>query len=193
MTTARDPELLALLQRRDPAALRRIVDDHARRLYRAARGMGLQPDEAEDAVQDVFLTFLTRLDQFEGRSKVSTFLFGILHHKAQERRRDLTRNREQPIDDLLESRFDADGRWVSPPVAPDRATASREVGRAVRQCLDGLSPLQREVFHLRQVENLPAGEVGDLVGETDNHVGVLLHRARLRLRDCLDRKGWGPV
>jgi RNA polymerase sigma-70 factor (ECF subfamily) len=192
VTTARDPELLALLRRRDPATLRRIVDEHARRLYRAARGMGLQPAEAEDAVQDMFLTFLRRLDQFEGRSEVSTFLFGILRHKVRERRRDLPRNREQPIDDLLEGRFDADGRWLSSPVAPDRATASREVGRAVRQCLDDLSPLQREVFHLRQVEDLPAAEVGDLVGERDNHVGVLLHRARLHLRDCLDRKGWGP-
>ena len=188
----RDPELLARLQRRDPETLASVVDDHARRLYRAARGMGLEPAEAEDVVQDVFLTFLTSLDRFEGRSDVSTFLFGILHHKVQEWRRDASR----PVGSLestLESHFQEDGRWIRPPVAPDRAAASREAGLAVRQCLDGLPALQREVFHLRQVEQLPASEVGDLVGESGNHVGVLLHRARLRLRDCLDRKGWGPA
>ena len=154
--------------------------------------MGLEPAEAEDAVQDVFLTFLASLDQFEGRSDVGTFLFGILHHKVQERRRDAAR-RPDSLEDTLESRFDADGRWIQPPVAPDRAAVAREVGLAVRQCLDGLPALQREVFHLRQVEELPASEVGDLVGESGNHVGVLLHRARLRLRDCLDRKGWRPA
>jgi len=192
---ARDPDLLERLQRRDPATLRQVVDDNARRLYRAARAMGVDQAAAEDTVQDVFLTFLTSLDRFEGRSEVSTFLFGILHRKVMERRRDAgqRREREAPIDETLESKFDADGRWISPPVAPDRAAASREAGLAVRQCLDGLSPLQREVFHLRQVEELPATAVGDLVGESDNHVGVLLHRARLRLRDCLDRKGWKPA
>jgi RNA polymerase sigma-70 factor, ECF subfamily len=168
-----------------------VVDDHARRLYRGARGMGLEPTEAEDVVQDVFLTFLTSLDRFEGRSEVGTFLFGILHHKVQERRREAARaNRTEPIDEALESRFHADGRWIQPPVLPDRAVEAREAGVAVRQCLDRLPPLQREVFHLRQVEELPAAEVGDMVGETGNNVGVLLHRARLRLRDCLDRKGW---
>lgn len=188
---ARDPALLERLQRRDPATLRRVVDDHARRLYRGARGMGLEPTEAEDVVQDVFLTFLTGLDRFEGRSEVGTFLFGILHHKVQERRREAARaNRTEPLDEALESRFHADGRWIQPPVLPDRAVEAREAGAAVRQCLDRLPPLQREVFHLRQVEELPAAEVGNMVGETGNNVGVLLHRARLRLRDCLDRKGW---
>ena len=190
MTAARDPELLARLRRRDPVTLRQVVDDHARRLYRAARGLGVESAAAEDAVQDVFVTFLTSLDRFEGRSEVGTFLFGILHHKVQERRRHVQTRREEPIDDTHDSRFDAEGRWLSPPIAPDRAVASGQAGAAVRQCLDGLSPLQREVFHLRQVEELPASTVGDLVGESDNHIGVLLHRARLRLRDCLDRKGW---
>jgi RNA polymerase sigma-70 factor (ECF subfamily) len=56
----------------------------------------------------------------------------------------------------------------------------------------GLPPLQQEVFHLRQVEGLSAAEVGGIVRRTVTHVGVLLHRARLRLRDCLDGRGWGP-
>ena len=188
----RDPTLVERLQRRDAATLAAVVDEHARRLYRAARGMGLEPAEAEDAVQDVFLTFLASLDRFEGRSEVGTFLFGILHHKVQERRREVSRQPES-IDITLESHFSEDGRWIRPPVAPDRAAAAKEAGLAVRQCLDGLPPLQREVFHLRQVEELPAAEVGGLVGESGNHVGVLLHRARLRLRDCLDRKGWRPA
>lgn len=155
--------------------------------------MGLPAQDAEDAVQDVFLTFLATLDRFEGRSAVGTWLFGILRHKVQERRRGVARERPlEPIEDVLESRFDADGRWIAPPRSPHQLVEARDAGAAVRQCLDGLSPLQREVFHLRQVEDLPAADVGEMVGESGNNVGVLLHRARLRLRDCLDRKGWKP-
>lgn len=194
MVPPRDPELIAQLRRRDQDTLRSIVDAHARRLYRAARGMGLGPTDAEDVVQDVFLTFLTTLDRFEGRSEVGTWLFGILHHKMQERRRQsAAAGHTEPLEDAIDARFDARGKWITPPVAPDRLAASRQAGVAVRQCLDGLPPLQREVFHLRQVEELPASDVGDLVGETGGNVAVLLHRARLRLRDCLDRKGWGAA
>jgi RNA polymerase sigma-70 factor, ECF subfamily len=191
MISPRDPELIAKLRRRDQDTLRSIVDTHARRIYRAARAMGLDPAEAEDVVQDVFLTFLTTLDRFEGRSEVGTWLFGILHYKVRERRRQFAMaERSEPLEETIESRFDAAGKWITPPVAPDRLAVSHQAGLAVRQCLDGLSPLQREVFHLRQVEELPASDVGELVGETGGNVAVLLHRARLRLRDCLDRKGW---
>ncbi len=192
MASSADRELIAKLRRRDQATLRSIVDGHARRLYRAARGMGLDGSEAEDVVQDVFLTFLTTLDRFEGRSAVGTWLFGILHHKIRERRRQfaVAAARTEPLEEAIESRFDAAGKWIRPPMAPDRQAVSRQAGAAVQQCLDGLPPLQREVFHLRQVEELAASDVGDLLGETGGNVAVLLHRARLRLRDCLDRKGW---
>jgi RNA polymerase sigma-70 factor (ECF subfamily) len=189
---ARDPDLVERLRRREPETLQRVVDDNARRLYRAARGMGLAAAEAEDVVQEVFLTFLTTLGRFEGRSSVSTWLFGILHHKVQDRRREQARGRQMTSidDETLDRQFDAQGKWIVPPVAPDRLAASNQAGVAVRQCLDDLPPLQREVFHLRQVEELPAADVGAMVGESDGHVRVLLYRARLRLRECLDRKGW---
>ena len=187
----RDPELLARLRRRDPDALRAVAEDHARRLYRAARGMSCAAEEAEDLVQDVFVTFLDTIDRFEGRALLSTWLIGILHHKVQERRR--SRAREEladPIDEVFESQFDARGNWIRPPVDPDREVSSREAGVAIRECLDGLPSLQRDVFHLRQVEELSAAEVGNIVGQTITHIGVLFHRARMRLRECLDRKGW---
>jgi RNA polymerase sigma factor (sigma-70 family) len=168
--------LLERLRRRDPASLKAIVDENARRLYRAARGMGFRPDDAEDLVQDVFLTFL------------------ILHHKVQERRRMHARQEtHDPIDEVFESRFDARGNWIRPPVDPTRQAVSREIGEAIRGCLEGLSPLQREVFQLRQVEQLSAGEVSKILGQTITHIGVLFHRARTRLRECLDGKGWNSI
>src|SRR5437899_2657503 len=69
-----DRNLLMRLRRRDPEALRTIVDEHARRLYRAARGMGHTTDEAEDLAQDALVTFIESIDRFEGRAQISTWL-----------------------------------------------------------------------------------------------------------------------
>lgn len=87
-------ELLARLRRREPESLATVVQDHAKAFYRAARGLGFREEEAEDLVEDVFATFLETLDRFEGRSQVRTGLFGILHHKVMERRRDHYRDQQ---------------------------------------------------------------------------------------------------
>ena len=187
-----DDTFLARLRRRDPEALKAVVDEHGRRLYRAARGMGHAASEAEDLVQNVFVTFIESIDRFEGRSQVSTWLFGILHHKSQERRRTVVREElNDPVDQVFESQFDARGSWILPPTAPDQHVAAREAGDAIQACLDGLSPVQREIFQFREVEELSAGEVSKISGLTITHIGVLLHRARTKLRACLEGKGWG--
>ena len=168
--------------------------ERRRRLHGIAYMWCRNHPQADDLVQEVFVTFLNGLDRFEGRAEVRTWLFGILHHKIQERRRMQAREElHDSIDEIFESRFDARGNWTRPPVEPDREAASREAGAAIRDCLDGLSPLQRAVFQLRQVEDLSAAEVGKILGQTITHVGVLLHRARTRLRACLDGKGWTSI
>jgi RNA polymerase sigma-70 factor (ECF subfamily) len=154
--------------------------------------MGFAASEAEDLSQEVFMTFLETLDRFEGRSTISTWLFGILHHKAQERRRLHAREAlADSIDDVFEARFDESGAWTQPPIQADRLVGSRQTAEALHECLAGLPEQHREVFQLRQVEELSAAEVGGILGCTVNHVGVLFHRARVRLRACLEGKGWG--
>jgi RNA polymerase sigma factor (sigma-70 family) len=108
-------EFLERLRRCDPEALAEAVHEHARPLLRAARALGFAASEAEDMVQDVFRTFLERLDDFEGRSQLRTWLFGILHRKALERRRAAARDdRMDPIEEVFESRFDRKGNWIRP-------------------------------------------------------------------------------
>jgi RNA polymerase sigma-70 factor, ECF subfamily len=185
------PHLLQRIRARDPDALAEVIDTFARRLYTTARALGFAPPDAEELAQDVFATFLATLDRFEGRSSLSTWLFGILYRKGQERRRQAARTvAHDPADAVFESWFDALGRWVRPPIAPDEALAARELASAVGGCLAQLPDLQRFAFELRQVEALTAAEAGEVLGTTVTHVGVLLHRARTRLRECLGRKGW---
>ena len=183
--------IIDALRNRDETVLRRIVEANTRKLYRAARGMGHSSEEADDLVQDVFLTFMTSLDRFEGRSAVSTWLYGILLRKVQERRRQVTRERtHDPIDEAWEASFKADGTWLRQPVDAESALTGRQMGAAIRDCMAGLPGPARDVFVLRQIEELSAEEVRNVLDLTITHIGVLLHRARLRMRACLDGKGW---
>ncbi len=185
------PELLAQLRRRDPEALESAVREHARPLFRAARGMGFSDQEAEDLVQDVFVSFIEGIDRFEGRSRLGTWLFGILHRKAMERRRELAAGgRTDPIDAVFESWFDPRGHWAAPPADLERLLLSKEAGELILQCLDDLPVNQREAFVLREVEGLPATEICKILDISATHYGVLMHRARIRLRECLRLKGW---
>lgn len=191
MRVAIPPGDLAALRRRDEKALEKVIHENSGRLYRASRGLGHSADEAEDLVQDVFLTFVATLDRFEGRASLQTWLYGILLRKAKERWR--TRRKEEnhdPIDDIWESRFDPAGSWIRPPLDPDRALTSREAALAIQDCLMALPEQQRTAFLLRQVEEFPAAEASKILDLTVTHIGVLLHRARLRMRTCLDEKGW---
>jgi len=183
--------MIDALRRHDEGVLRQIVEANTRKLYRAARGMGHSNEEADDLVQEVFLTFMTSLDRFEGRSAVSTWLYGILLRKVQERRRQVTRERAQdPIDEVWEAHFKADGTWLRAPVDAESTLTGRQIGAAIRDCMDGLPGPARDVFVLRQIEELSAEDVRNVLNLTITHIGVLLHRARLRMRACLDGKGW---
>ena len=182
---------LERLRARDPDALAEAVHAHARPLFRAARALGFPPPEAEDLVQDVLATFLERLDAFEGRSQLRTWLFGILHRKALERRRAASVDqRTDPIDEVFESRFDASGAWVRPPADLERLLLSKELGEMIRGCMEGLPASQREAFVLREVEGFDTPEICKILEVSATHFGVLIHRARARLRECLESKGW---
>lgn len=188
--TPKNADVLTLLRERDPSTLEAIVREHARQLYKISRALGFSEYEAEDLVQDTFAVFLQTLDRFEGRSQVRTWLIGILYKRAHERRREQARDeKSDPIDTVFESRFDQTGRWRKPPEDLERLFASKEIGHLISQCLDEVPVQQREAFLLREIEGLETKEICKILDLTVTHVGVLLHRARIRLRECLALKG----
>lgn len=184
-------EYLQRLQRKDPELIDDIVQQHARTLTNAAVGLGFRGPEAEDLVQDVFATFLSTIHHFQGRSQVRTWLFGILHHKSKELRRKLHRSAEmEPIDDVFESRFSDQGRWLNPPTDAMKSAESKQIGQAIKGCLSHLSDAQRRAFLLREVEEIKSENVRNILGVSSTNLGVLLFRARIRLRECLEARGW---
>jgi RNA polymerase sigma-70 factor (ECF subfamily) len=148
-------------------------------------------DRVEDAVQASLLVFVQRASDFDGRARACTWIHGILQRKIWEARKGLRREIEQEeIDGVVESRFVADGSWLRPPRGPLEALARGEVQRELQACLDGVSDRQRLAFTLREVEGFETEEVCKILEVSANNLGVLLFRARNKLRECLEAKGF---
>jgi RNA polymerase sigma-70 factor (ECF subfamily) len=178
------------VRREDPETLGKVVEWYLPQILRAARAAGLDPHRAEEVSQATFTTFIEKASTFEGRSKVRTWLFGILYNKIAETRRQLARDyRQDEIDELIELKFDSKGRWSSPPRQVDREVYSREVRRFIEDCLDQVPEKQRMAFVLREIEGLSTEEICKILDVTPTNSGVLLFRVRNRLRECLEAKG----
>ena len=178
---------LALLQARDESALQRLVSTYLPQILRAARGAGLNRANAEDVCQSTFVTFIEKIDSFEGRSHVRTWLFGILYRKISEMRRSASRDTDaESIDQVMENRFKMDGHWQQPPRGSDMATYEREVREHLADCLEGISTDQRLAFVLREVEEMDSEDICQTLQVSRSNLGVLLFRGRNLLRECLE-------
>jgi len=89
----------------------------------------------------------------------------------------------------MESRFDHAGGWVRPPRPVDEALAASEVRTRIEKCLEDLPETQRAAFRLREVDGFSTPEICEILEITRTNLGVLLYRARNRLRECLESKG----
>lgn len=181
---------LRSLRARDSKAVTEVIEKHSDALYYGVLGLGLARADAEDLVQDVFAAFFARLEAFEGRSSVRTYLFGILYNKAKQRWR--SRWREEavdPVDAVFESRFDASGvlRRLE---GPEQSALDSELASLIAECSAGLSQTQLAAFHLKEVERLSSPEICKTLEVSETNLGVLLFRARNKLRECLEKK-WG--
>lgn len=191
MTAAQSLFSVKDLRARNPAALTAMVNDHLPTLLAGALAIGLPRVDAEEVVQETFVAFLSGLDRFEGRSSLRTYLFGILYHKASNLR--AKARREEATDDIesiVNARFDADGMWSRPPRGPEALALDAETRGWVEKCSEGLPDSQRTAFFLKEVEGETPEAICNVLGVSATNLRVMLHRARLKLRECLELN-WG--
>ncbi len=188
--TLDDLEIPARIRAGDRNAIQTVVETYLGQILRAARGAGLDPQRAEEVTQATFATFIEKAEQFEGRSHVRTWLFGILYRKIAEARREQQREiQTDDIEDVVERRFNPAGSWVRPPQPVDVQLYGTEVRKLIEDCLEVVPTQQRMAFILREVEGLCTDEICKIQGVTRTNLGVLLYRVRNRLRECLEAKG----
>jgi len=93
------------------------------------------------------------------------------------------------VDQVFEARFNTDGSWLRPPRPVDAVVHDKEIRERLEDCLDQVPSNQRMAFVLREIEGLDTEEICNVLEVTRTNLGVLFHRVRNRLRECLEAKG----
>ena len=163
-----------------------MVEQHSGTVYNLAFRLMNNPQEAEEVLQETFISAFRALDRFEGRSKLGTWLYRIAYNAALMR----LRKRRPSMSSIDEPLTTDDGErlprqlvdWTS---IPDDILLSGELRAVLDAAVAKLPETLRGVFVLRDIEGLSTAETAAVLGLTQSNVKVRLHRARLVLREHL--------
>lgn len=178
----------------DLETLEAWVDEHADYLFRYALPRLRDPDVAEEVLQETFLAALKSVGKFRGKSTPRTWLVGLLRRKIADHYRKRYREGEgEPIDTAdptIDAWFDEKGSWVAWPkrcaIEPAALQQKADFWRVFESCLHALPERLAEAFTLRVVDDRKPDDVCKVLSITPTNLWVALHRARARLRTCLE-------
>lgn len=186
MSNAHDADLVARLQAGDQSAYAQLVEEHAGKVYRLAlRLMGNEAD-AEDVLQETFLSAFKSIDRFEARSSLSTWLYRIASNAALMRLR-----RKEPEQVSVDEPVERDDGELIPRqlfdfcCLPEEDLLREEARAEMQKAVDELPPSLRSVFILRDIEGLSTEETAEALDLSISAVKSRLMRARLKLRERL--------
>lgn len=173
------------------------LDSHRRYLLRVARLQLRDPDAAEDVVQETLVAALAARDGFSGRSTLRTWLTGILKHKIIDA---IRQKQRQPIalaafdgdanGNAFEAMFSESGAWAVPPADwgdPEQALSRQEFIEVLARCVEKLPAATARAFTMREILELGTDEICKEMTITANNLWVILYRARMSLRRCLEQ------
>ena|SRR6185312_17512939 len=158
------------------------------------------PSLADDVVQDALLAVLEKPERFEGQSSLRTYVTGIMKHKIIDALRLSGRERQfdtaegQPDDDFVDALFKPDGHTVDMPRNwgdPDAALEQKDFFRVMEICMENLPEKTARIFIMREWLELETDEICKELGCSSSNAWVMLYRARLRLRECLELHWFG--
>ncbi|MBX2844665.1 MAG: sigma-70 family RNA polymerase sigma factor [Saprospiraceae bacterium] len=173
------------------------VANYADNLFKYAVSRVSNEELARDIVQDTFVSALKAASKFQGRSTEKTWLFSILRNKIIDTYRAKAKYREVSIDTSENSEaedvfFNTSGSWKRDKypqdwtVNLDSDIEEKEFFQTLRGCLAKLSEKQRLVFSMKYLEGMDSEDICKEMGITPSNYWVLIHRAKLALRDCLE-------
>ena len=155
---------------------------------------------AEDVVQDALIAVLEKPERFAGQSSLRTYVTGIMKHKivdalrASNRERQIETQEDQSEDDVIDALFKADGHTCQMPRQwgdPDATLEQKDFFRVMEICLEKLPPKTARIFMMREWLELDTDEICKELGCSTSNAWVMLYRARIRLRECLDLNWFG--
>lgn len=183
-----ETDLLVQLQAGNEEAFEEFVTQNTEPMLRLAKSFFNNDDDAEDAVQDAFLSAFKSLSRFSGDCALKTWLHRIVVNACLMKLRSRQRCQTVSIEDLL-PQFDETGHHAQTPttryVNPLERIINREDRDQVRACIDDLPEDYRVVLVLRDIEELDTAQVSTILNTTPGAVKTRLHRARQALRTLL--------
>jgi RNA polymerase sigma-70 factor, ECF subfamily len=199
-TSGDDEALLRALRDGDERVFSDLVERWSGMMLRLALAHLENRAIAEEVVQDAWLTVLRSLDRFERRSTFRTWVLGIVVNLARSRARaewrSVALSAEPAAPVVNPTRFLPSDHprwphhWATEPApwrTPEQELLAAETRKVIFDAIDTLPAAQREVVVLRDLEGMAAADVCHILGLTDTHQRVLLHRARSRVRNALER------
>lgn len=186
---ASEAELVECLRARDSAAYRTFVDANSANIYNLALKLLGDEQEAEDVLQETFLSAFRAIDGFEGRSTLSTWLYRIAYNASlmhlRKRERMTTFSLDRPFGGEDRASESADRHLVDWSAIPDDLLLTAEARQQMDRAIADLPESLRSTFVLRDIQGLSGAETAEVLGITVQAVKNRLHRARLSLRDQL--------
>ncbi len=180
--------LIARAQQGDAAALAEIVENHHRTVYNVALRMCGNHQDAEETLQETFLSVIKSLPKFEGRSQFSTWLYRIASNTClMQRRKESRMPMLDPLDGDDDDEYEQPVYFVDMSYQPDDVLLDGELREVMEQAISDLPDGLRLVFIWRELEGLSTAETAEVMDISEGAVKVRLHRARLKLRDILSR------
>ncbi len=182
-----EAKLVKRLAQRDEGALLEVLSGHRDRIYSVALRITGSVEDAEEVTQDTFVRMLDKIQQFEGRSSLGTWVYRMGMNLALMKRRSSTRRPEQSWEDPMEA-FTEDGLHTAP-IRKWRGSVldiqKEETARAVRDAVEQLPDEYRTVVVLADLEGRSRQEIAEALELSVPAVKSRLHRARLALRRML--------
>lgn len=184
-----EQELLRQLRARDEAALAAFMAEYETRVFGLALRMTGNRQDAEEVLQDVFLTVFQKIDSFRGDSKLSSWIYRIATNAALMKLRKRPKVQQVPLEEELGPAMTADG-MIAEPVAdwsrlPNDELDRKELIQRIEQAMNLLPADYRSVVVLRDVEGLSAQEACEILSLSEAALKSRLHRGRLFLRKQL--------
>jgi len=194
LQTAREPvsagegDLVERAKGGDMEAFAELVRRYERRIYRMARQITQNDEDAEDVLQESFLKAFEHLDSFQGQSKFYTWVTRIAVNESLMKLRKRKSDRTVSLDENIETDEEPIVREIAVwEDTPESKYSQEELRQILDKAIDSLKPIFRTVFILRDVEELSTEETAEILGLSIAAVKSRLLRARLQLREKLTR------
>ena len=185
-----DDEAAVVAQARtgDATAFNELLRRYERKIFRLALHITQNREDAEDVLQETFLKAYEHLDQFQGQSKFYTWIVRIAVNQALMKLRKRKSDRSVSLDETIDTGEDTVAREIAAwDENPEERYGREELNRILASAVDGLTPIYRAVFVLRDVDGLSTEEAAEALDLSVPAVKSRLLRARLQLRDKLTR------